>query len=575
MAEKENQNSPLSPEEIDFELEIEEAAKEEAKSPEQIEGNLPILENIIFQEHKYQNPKTHKDMVEYKSPGAPETRKMVVLAQNQKAPETGRPYKVKVIEDTEPDNPRKGKLIVELHYDSLDDKVKDISDQISQKQQKLLAKDIAEQTKEEWAEIAKLYKEIEGVYGTEESIKDATSFEELFKMLRKRGEIKGSKKVYEPESLIKTIEDFRAGKVDHKDITRSEGVREKVLELMKEKPSKQQEVVESPLLEQYEKQVAMLQRLSIIKELTSGKLGIEGIDSQDSQKKKEYPIPELHEIITMIESKRELIEKKEKQGFTRLLLVPFGMKLEDLMEAYKKSILEHHKQGKLFTAKKDINDPNEQLVPLTLDENEPLYVWDGYTDADVSGKLIYWPKSFSESHGGSTKKEILKIREMTKSVAPINQQDFMVGWDVIFVEENPNIPRKNDAKTVGGRTQLDTGGWAIQRYMQGGETIPSPEEYLKGLDKESQDPTSPYRGESGMTPEDQLIYAITYLEEHNQIIDDYKGNGSLSYQIGGYFPASGFVPCACWSRDPSRASMGRSYPRSRYGYCGVRPSVRI
>ena len=52
-----------------------------------------------------------------------------------------------------------------------------------------------------------------------------------------------------------------------------------------------------------------------------------------------------------------------------------------------------------------------------------------------------------------------------------------------------------------------------------------------------------------MTPEDQLMYAITHLEETNQVIDDYKGKGSISYQVGAFFPASGGVPNAYWSRD--------------------------
>ena len=325
-------------------------------------------------------------------------------------------------------------------------------------------------------------------------------------------------------------------------------------------PEKGMEAFEASLREQYENQLDIMVRLGITNILESGEFGIQGIDG------KEYPEPTFEQVIKRIEVKKEMIEKKEKQGFTRLLLVPFGVKLEQLTEAYKGSILEHHKQGKLFTAKKDASDPNEKLIPLKLDENNPLYVWDGYEKEE----LIYWPKEFSENHGGKTKKEILVERSQ--------KNDVTSGWDIIFVEDNPNIPRQGNEKTVGTRTQIDTKGSKVRNIMYTmplNETIPNPEEYLRALTKESKDPNSVFQGEQGMTPEDQLMYAITYLEEHHQIIDDYEGNGSISYQIGGWFPASGSVPGAYWYRDYSQAYMDWRDPRYRNVNCGVRPSVRI
>ena len=106
--------------------------------------------------------------------------------------------------------------------------------------------------------------------------------------------------------------------------------------------------------------------------------------------------------------------------------------------------------------------------------------------------------------------------------------------------------------------------------MKRGESIPSPAEYLKAIEK---DPA--YQGESGMTPEEQLTYSIMHLEETNQIIDDYRGNGSVSYQTGAYFPASGYVPYAYWSRDNRQAYLDGDNPDDRNDVCGVRPAVRI
>jgi len=77
-----------------------------------------------------------------------------------------------------------------------------------------------------------------------------------------------------------------------------------------------------------------------------------------------------------------------------------------------------------------------------------------------------------------------------------------------------------------------------------------------------------------MTPEDQLAYAILHLEQTDQVIDDWRGNGSLSYQLGSYF-LSGHVPIAVWNRDNRQANLGGSVPGFRYGNFGVRSGVRV
>jgi hypothetical protein len=59
------------------------------------------------------------------------------------------------------------------------------------------------------------------------------------------------------------------------------------------------------------------------------------------------------------------------------------------------------------------------------------------------------------------------------------------------------------------------------------------------------------------------------------VIDDWKGNGSVSYQAGAYFPSSGVVPVAYWYRGDRQANLGGNVPDYRHGDCGVRPAVRI
>ena len=78
-----------------------------------------------------------------------------------------------------------------------------------------------------------------------------------------------------------------------------------------------------------------------------------------------------------------------------------------------------------------------------------------------------------------------------------------------------------------------------------------------------------------MTPEDQLTMFLTHLEQTNQAIDDYKGNGKLSYQLGAYFSAAGGVPDFDWRRAYRQADLNRNNPVvSDFDY-GSRPAARI
>ncbi len=305
--------------------------------------------------------------------------------------------------------------------------------------------------------------------------------------------------------------------------------------------------------EQYKSQKEILEKIGILEKLSSGEMGIKGIDG------KEYVFPKIEKIFKMARENKEVLKTKAEQGFQKLLIVPFGMKLDDLIEKYKQIILKHHKEGKLFATKKDQGEPDQKLE---LDEKEPVWVWDKYKNADVNGELIYQPKEFSKNHQGKTKQEILKEAHSTGSGQG--------GWNILLLEDLPNIPREGKGETIGERPQIDTVGASIKKYIKKGESIPCPSEYLKALQDESI-----YQNETGMTPEDQLIYAITHLEQTNQVIDDYQGNGSISYQLGAYFPAAGFVPYAYWGRGYRQAVLAGDGPGARDDRYGVRGSVRV
>jgi hypothetical protein len=289
--------------------------------------------------------------------------------------------------------------------------------------------------------------------------------------------------------------------------------------------------------EQWGSQVKILSKLGILETFPdSRQLGIRGIDG------KQYPIPKPEEIMARLEANREMIQGKMEQGFTKLVMVPFGYPLDSLSDKYKKTILRHHKEGKLFATKEKPTDPDE---PLALDENQPLWRWEeGYSHCDTEDKIVYSPEEFLRGgHGGKTKKEML-------TSDPSN------GWQILLLEDMPNIPREGKGKQIGGRHQLETNKTST--------------EYLRLLQ------TGPeYKNESGLTPEADLMYAITHLEETNQVINDYTGKGALSFQIGAYFPSSGDVPHSYWYRGNRRAYLGRSGPSSRDSRCGVRAGVGV
>ena len=288
--------------------------------------------------------------------------------------------------------------------------------------------------------------------------------------------------------------------------------------------------------EQWASQVKLLSKLGILEIFPDSKeLGIRGIDG------KEYPVLRPEDILQRLEAKKEMVLEKMEQGFTKIVIEPFAYSFDTLSEKYKKAILDHHKNGKLLATKEKPTDPDE---PLALDENEPLWRWeDGYSHCDTEDKLVYFPKEFSKNHGGKTKRELLA-------------SDTSNGWNVWILEDLPNIPKEGKGQEVGKRKQL--------------EANKTPSEYLKFLQTKSE-----YKNESGLTPEADVMYALTNLEETNQVTNDYDGKGSISYQVGGYFPSSGYVPRSCWSRGDRQARLGWSYPTSRYSYYGVRVGVRV
>src|SRR3989338_10414588 len=219
----------------------------------------------------------------------------------------------------------------------------------------------------------------------------------------------------------------------------------KTPEWLSPKKEQKENIEALKIKEQWSSQVKILSKLGILETFPdSKKLGIRGIDG------KEYPVPKPEDIQARLEAKKEMILEKMEQGFIKLIIEPFGYSFDALSEKYKKALLQHHKDGKLFATKEKSTDQNETL---DLDENQPVWKWEeGYNHCDTEDKIVYFPKEFSKNHGGKTKKELLS-------------SDSSNAWRIWLVENTPNIPREGQGKEVGKRKQL--------------EANKSPTEYLK------------------------------------------------------------------------------------------------
>jgi len=72
---------------------------------------------------------------------------------------------------------------------------------------------------------------IEKFEEAERLVSSASTFEELFQALRTIGEVEGSKQTYSPKDLITIINHVRNKKLTPGSITRTYGLREKVIQL--------------------------------------------------------------------------------------------------------------------------------------------------------------------------------------------------------------------------------------------------------------------------------------------------------------------------------------------------------
>ena len=289
--------------------------------------------------------------------------------------------------------------------------------------------------------------------------------------------------------------------------------------------------IERELKERYESAVVALNKAGLWEPLLDypDQLGITGMDER------EYPLPTTEGIAVELRNYPEVYGKKLEAGFGRVVPVPIAAPLDHLARILSSRILAHHNAGKLLA---------HDGTKLELDTNQPLYTWDGWNNADRNGQTVYYPTQFDQTnHGGVTKTQLLD--QLQHSPFP--------GYNLLLLPKASAIPQQ---WKPGQRADLASGK--------------SGRDYLKTLQT-----TPDYAQETGLTLEDWLTLALAHLEATNQVLDDYQGDGKISWLTGSYHPSSDIVGDAYWSRDSRQANLYRYDPDFRNADNGLRPAVRM
>jgi len=289
-------------------------------------------------------------------------------------------------------------------------------------------------------------------------------------------------------------------------------------EPFEEEPSEPLEYAEHlyHLKEQYASQVALLERVGILKEGA-----ITGIDGH------RYPIPTLEQISARLFEQKETLRAKRDQGFTKLLLVPFGMSLGSLIDIFQQFLFDYKQTHATF---------------ILCDES-PIHMWD-YREADIGDhpELIYDPKSFDRGeYQGKTKIRILEEQR--------NNQDSFSGWKVhLFQPSDPDNSDSPGFASVPGECKGTMHGKKFPRLdLEAGQT---PKEYLSILQEAQNDPTSPYYHEFGIILEDWILAFTTHLAETGEPLDNILNpTGDFCYLLGALFLPHHSVPTAVYSRQ--------------------------
>lgn len=270
-----------------------------------------------------------------------------------------------------------------------------------------------------------------------------------------------------------------------------------------------------------------------------------------------YPMPtwkEVQKILRKPENK-EIIKEKSKQGFTKMLIVPFGYDLKTMCHKFKDKVRSGINADGTDISNKGIFDVKGKKIEFDRDDEDyPVFIWEGWDD----GQIVYNPKKYDQrNHGGMMKEDAIKING---------------AWQICFIEDMPVIPL--DGKEKGGRKQIDRKGSCIK----GQTAIPTIQEFKELLDdKQKMNNPNSYKYERGMTPEKYLWMQFSSLSaKEKPVLMDYENDEWRgTYLIECYNIVSDDVLIADWAPADRLIGLEGNSPDFQSGGCGVRASVDI
>jgi hypothetical protein len=246
-------------------------------------------------------------------------------------------------------------------------------------------------------------------------------------------------------------------------------------------------------------------------------------------------LPSLENIQRRMYEKRELLRIKSDQKFTRMVLVPFAMRLEKFLEL------------NAVGAKKAFH----------------FFDYNGEIDRKMTdAEFVY---GF-----GLTKIDLLKAEE--------NDEGIVNGWQILFLQE--------DAEGVGIRP-IDKsdetavlGKWRPRPAIRAGR---SADQCVELFSEYEFDVHSPYYGEFGMTPESWIMASLyhTHATKKSMLDESYPSDG-ITKPLNLLFGSKNISLDDRLRYYRARGSLSRGYGELRpcEGYkahpaVGVRTEVRI
>lgn len=206
-----------------------------------------------------------------------------------------------------------------------------------------------------------------------------------------------------------------------------------------------------------------------------------------------HVMPSWETIKRMLCKNKKMLLEKCEQGFTKMLIVPFGYDLNKLGKKFKEKVEEFDKAATEDSG--GLKDANgDRVVFDRFADDYPVDV--GFPWHDES--MRYYPKEYSEDSGLSKEEAIRKFG----------------AWQICFMEDLKAVPALGTV--IGGRQQIDINNSHLRFDVEVDPQIFR--DILSGEEEELRNPEM-HKHEKGFTAEQDLWMRMTYLLSDHTLAD--------------------------------------------------------